>query len=208
MKNGDKPIANPLVMLREEFDDWAVLFDVDTCRGFGLSPTGVYVWKLLDGEHSISDMLMALHQDALDVPEEAGEHLVAFVEALAQHGLAAYEAEQVRDYRGLRRPCSACAPENVPDAIQFIYEPPRLVDLRGNARADGTCYYCTDGTGASSGCTAGGVAAYACTSGSGVQYLTGPTSGDCTFGYMATCDCANGPFAAGQCISNGAGPYH
>jgi SynChlorMet cassette protein ScmD len=209
MKNADKPIADPVVMLREEFDDWAVLFDPDTCRGFGLSPTGVYVWKLLDGEHSISDMLKALHQDALDVPEEAGEHLVAFVETLAQHGLAACEAEQVRDYRGLRRPRSACAPENVPDAMQFIYEPPQLVDLRGNARADGTCYYCTDGTGASSGCTPGGAAAYGCISnGSGVQYLTGPNSGDCTFGYMATCECnSTGAFAAGDCVG-GTATYH
>ena len=101
--------------------DRAVLFDPDTGHGFGLSPTGVYVWKLLDGEHSISDMLNALHQDALDVPKEAGGHLFAFVEALTRHGLAAYEAEQVHDYRGRRRPCPACAPENVPDAMQFIY---------------------------------------------------------------------------------------
>jgi hypothetical protein len=33
IKNGDKPIANPYVMLREEFDDWAVLFNPDTGRG-------------------------------------------------------------------------------------------------------------------------------------------------------------------------------
>jgi hypothetical protein len=24
------PIANPLIVLREEFDDWAILFDPDT----------------------------------------------------------------------------------------------------------------------------------------------------------------------------------
>ena len=49
LKNDDKPIANPVVMLREEFDDWAVLFNVDTCHGSGLNPTGVFVWKLLTG---------------------------------------------------------------------------------------------------------------------------------------------------------------
>ncbi len=51
VKNSEKPIANPSVVLREEFDDWAVLFDPDTGRGFGLNPTGVYLWKLLDGGH-------------------------------------------------------------------------------------------------------------------------------------------------------------
>ena len=77
MKNGDKPIVNPHVLLREEFDDWAVLFDPDTGHGFGLSPAGVYLWKLLDGEHSIDEMLRALPRDAADVPEEAGEQILA-----------------------------------------------------------------------------------------------------------------------------------
>ena len=34
----DKPVANSLVVLREEFDDWAVLFDPDTGSGFGINP--------------------------------------------------------------------------------------------------------------------------------------------------------------------------
>jgi hypothetical protein len=38
MKNGGKPIGNPVVMLREEFDDRAILFDPDTGHGFGLNP--------------------------------------------------------------------------------------------------------------------------------------------------------------------------
>ncbi len=82
MNAGEKPIANPYVILREEFDDWAVLFDPDTGRGFGLNPTGVYVWKLLDGKHSVDDLLTALRQDVLRVPPVAREHLVTFVKEL------------------------------------------------------------------------------------------------------------------------------
>ena len=74
MEPHDKPIANPLVVLREEFDDWAILFDPDTGNAFGLNPTGVYLWKLLDGEHSIDEMLQSLRQEAEEVPEEAGDH--------------------------------------------------------------------------------------------------------------------------------------
>jgi SynChlorMet cassette protein ScmD len=62
----ERPIANPYIMLREEFDDWAILFNPDTGRGFGLNPTGVYIWKLLDGEHSVDDMREALRRDADD----------------------------------------------------------------------------------------------------------------------------------------------
>jgi hypothetical protein len=32
-------------------------FDPDTGRGFGLNPTGVYLWKILDGEHTIDGLV-------------------------------------------------------------------------------------------------------------------------------------------------------
>ena len=63
MKNGEKPLANLFVILREEFDDWAILFNPDArpgFAGFGLNPTGVYLWKLLDGEHAIDALLEEL----------------------------------------------------------------------------------------------------------------------------------------------------
>jgi hypothetical protein len=43
----DKPVANPLIVLHEEFDDWAILLDPDRGNAFGLNPTGIFVWKLL-----------------------------------------------------------------------------------------------------------------------------------------------------------------
>jgi SynChlorMet cassette protein ScmD len=88
VSNGEKPIRNPYVVLREEFDDWAVLFNPDTGHGFGLNPTGVYLWKLLDGEHTIDDVLGALQRDADDIPPGADEHLIAFLEQLTEQGLA------------------------------------------------------------------------------------------------------------------------
>ena len=93
MANDKKPLANPFVVLREEFDDWAILFNPDTGRGFGLNPTGVYLWKILDGEHSIDGILKALRRDAEVVPPDAGDHINEFVEELAQHGLVTHDAE-------------------------------------------------------------------------------------------------------------------
>jgi SynChlorMet cassette protein ScmD len=91
MKCDDRLRANPLVVLREEFDDWAILFDPDSGNAFGLSPTGVYLWKHLDGQHSIDDMLEALRRDAEDVPAEAGDHIREFLADLTKRGLAGYE---------------------------------------------------------------------------------------------------------------------
>ncbi|RPJ86136.1 MAG: PqqD family peptide modification chaperone, partial [Acidobacteria bacterium] len=56
MKQIDKPIANPIVVLREEFDDWAVLFNPDTAEAVGTNPVGVAVWKRMDGKRSIEDI--------------------------------------------------------------------------------------------------------------------------------------------------------
>ena len=88
----DKPVANPLIVLREEFDDWAILFDPDTGNAFGLNPTGVFVWKLLDGEHSLDDISTSLRESAEAVPEEVKDHLQAFVQDLEKQGLVGFEA--------------------------------------------------------------------------------------------------------------------
>jgi SynChlorMet cassette protein ScmD len=94
VKDDTKAIANPLVVLREEFDDWAVLFDPDTGHAFGLNPTGVSIWKCLDGHHSIQDIMKALKQDYKGASDEIEEHLKGFIQDLCQHGLVGYEIQQ------------------------------------------------------------------------------------------------------------------
>lgn len=95
MQDNDKAVANSLTVLREEFDDWAVLFDPDSGNAFGLNPVGVFIWKRLDGHHTIQDILKELHENCEDVPDEAEEHLRSLVQGLVERGLAGYEAKKV-----------------------------------------------------------------------------------------------------------------
>jgi len=88
------PVANPLIVLREEFDDWAILFDPDTGNAFGLNPTGVFIWKLLDGKHDTDAIVNRIREEADDVPEDAGEHARQFIASLEQQGLVGYEVIQ------------------------------------------------------------------------------------------------------------------
>ena len=81
-----KPIANPLIVLREEFDDWAILFDPDTGDGFGLNPTSVFIWKRLDGKHTPQDILEELVETCEDVPENAEQEIQDFIEELEKKG--------------------------------------------------------------------------------------------------------------------------
>ncbi len=92
MTDNYKPIANPMIVLREEFDDWAILFDPDSGRALGINPVGVFVWKRLDGKHNISDILKELNENCEDVPPEAEEDIKAFIQSLIENGLAGYEA--------------------------------------------------------------------------------------------------------------------
>ena len=85
------PLANPQIVLREEFDDWAILFDPDTGKAFGLNPVGVFIWKLLDGRHSIPDILARMQESVEKVPPEAKEDLEGWVQELVSRGLAGYE---------------------------------------------------------------------------------------------------------------------
>ncbi len=84
----DKPIANPLIVFREEFDDWAILFDPDTGDGFGLNPVSVFIWKRLDGKHTIQDILEELREACDDAPENAEQEIKDFIEELVGKGCA------------------------------------------------------------------------------------------------------------------------
>lgn len=85
------PVANPMIVLREEFDDWAVLFDPDTGDAHGINPVGVFVWKHLDGHHTVKAIIQKLNESCEDVPGNAMEDIRAFVEDLAQKGYVGYE---------------------------------------------------------------------------------------------------------------------
>ena len=91
MRRTDRPIANPVVVLREEFDDWAILFNPDTAAAVGINPVGVSVWKGMDGKNSIEEIVLDIIASFDDAPEAALEEIGAFVDKLAEHGFVGYE---------------------------------------------------------------------------------------------------------------------
>jgi len=91
MKQNDMPVANPLLVLREEFDDLAVLFDPDTGNGFGLNPVSVFVFNRLDGKHTLKDIYEEICQSFDEVPENAEKAVAEFVEVLLKKGYAGFE---------------------------------------------------------------------------------------------------------------------
>lgn len=89
----EHPVANPKVVLREEFDDWAILFDPDSGDAFGLNPVGVLIWKHLDGKHTLEDILRMLRDNCKDVPDNGMEHIKEFTSELVERGFVGYETD-------------------------------------------------------------------------------------------------------------------
>lgn len=91
MNQTDRPIANSIVVLREEFDDWAILFNPDTADAVGTNPVGVAVWKLMDGKRSIGDITSKIKNVFEDTPDAAFKEIADFVNMLAENGFVGLE---------------------------------------------------------------------------------------------------------------------
>jgi SynChlorMet cassette protein ScmD len=89
----EKAIANPLLVLREEFDDWAILFDPDTGNAHGLNPVSVFIWKFLDGNHSIRQIHDELRENCQDMPDDAERYIREFIAELVGKGYAGYQTQ-------------------------------------------------------------------------------------------------------------------
>lgn len=88
---GKKPLSNSNMVFREEFDDWAVLFDPDTGDSYGMNPVSAFIWKHLDGKHTLDNILTEMRECCNDVPDGANEHMDEFVKDLIDKGYAGIE---------------------------------------------------------------------------------------------------------------------
>lgn len=91
----DRPIANPVVVVKEGNGDWAVLFNPDTADAVGINAVGVLMWKLMDGQHTLEDILRVVMGTFTDVPGSVVEDITAFVDNLAARGFVGYELRAV-----------------------------------------------------------------------------------------------------------------
>ena len=94
MEKIDKLIANPLLVFREEFDDWAILFDPDTGDALGINPMGVFVWKRLDSYHAIQDIQKEVRDLYDNVPNEANDQIKEFIQELIKKKFVSYEIQE------------------------------------------------------------------------------------------------------------------
>lgn len=95
MSNNNNLFSNPNIVLREEFDDWAILFDPETGKGYGLNPISVFIWKCLDGKHTLMDIVKSLRENCENIPKNVENDISNFIQDLLKNGLAGNELKNM-----------------------------------------------------------------------------------------------------------------
>lgn len=80
-------IVSPDVVLREEDPDAALVFNPDTDNIRVINHTGLFIWKLCDGAHSLESILAAMHDEFDGVPDdEVGQQVAGFLQGMVSAG--------------------------------------------------------------------------------------------------------------------------
>ena len=88
-----KTIVNPVVVLRKEFDDWAILFNPDTAEAVGINPIGVAIWELLNRQTDIQEIVSSINRNFAGVPGTAKEEIEAFIADLTKRAFIGSELD-------------------------------------------------------------------------------------------------------------------
>ena len=85
------PIPNPSAVFKEDGDGWGMLVNLDTAAAMALNPTGLDVWKLIDGRHEARDIVAALRDQFKNIPSNVDDDVTDLLSVLAEEGMIGYE---------------------------------------------------------------------------------------------------------------------
>ncbi|MBD3278804.1 MAG: PqqD family peptide modification chaperone, partial [Candidatus Aegiribacteria sp.] len=77
-----KVIVNPDIVVREEYDDWGLLYNPSTSETYGINPSGITIYKLLQDNRSMEDIVKALREQYINVPDDLTSTVNEFIEFL------------------------------------------------------------------------------------------------------------------------------
>ena len=95
MDSGYVPMPNSDIVLREEFDDWAILFNPDTADTVGINSVGVAAWKLINGKRTWGDIVKIITDEFDEVPVDVEKDLAKFMDELIEGGFLASQVTEI-----------------------------------------------------------------------------------------------------------------
>ncbi|MEA3455134.1 MAG: PqqD family peptide modification chaperone [Campylobacterota bacterium] len=79
------------LVLREESDDWGVLFDPDTGNSVALNPVAISIFKVMRQTQNMNSIISAIHEEYEEIPETLSQDIVDLIDTLAQDGFIGFE---------------------------------------------------------------------------------------------------------------------
>ncbi len=78
---------NPMIVLREDFENMPVLFNPDDGELLSLNTTSLFIWKQLSGDISRDELISRIHQACGDsFPKEAEKDIDLFLDRMKRKG--------------------------------------------------------------------------------------------------------------------------
>ena len=82
----------PDMVLREELDEWALLFNPDTGDVVGVNRMGVTIWRMLEEPSTLPAILRALRDLCEEFPREAETEVADYLKDLSERGFVTSNA--------------------------------------------------------------------------------------------------------------------
>ena len=82
---------SPNIVLREEADDWGILFDPDTGNSVVLNPVAISMFKAMRKTQDPEKVATMIREEYDDIPETLESDFSELVENLARHGFIGFE---------------------------------------------------------------------------------------------------------------------
>jgi hypothetical protein len=82
-----KYMTNPDVVLREEDEDGALIYNPDTDQIKVINPTGLFIWQQCDGSKNLTGIVSAMQESYDEVPgDEVSEQVEKFIDDMVKTG--------------------------------------------------------------------------------------------------------------------------
>jgi coenzyme PQQ synthesis protein D (PqqD) len=82
-----KYMRNPDVVLREEDEDGALIYNPDTDQIKVINPTGLFIWQQCDGTRDLGSIVSAVEESYDEVPgDQVSEQVEKFIDDMVNTG--------------------------------------------------------------------------------------------------------------------------
>lgn len=80
------------IVLREELDDWALLFNPESGKVAGINAVGVALWKMLKEHHTSPEIVIALKECFTEIPPNVENDVIEYLSTLSDRGFITVES--------------------------------------------------------------------------------------------------------------------